>query len=109
MGKKKAAPKRSTKKAAIRSSGKSNADPNQTPLPGMEEIKIAPIETGMKKLLEVKKQRRALKEELDEVTIKLAGLLKKHEVGSYKCMGKEIFLEPGSPVLKIKTAKGQGQ
>lgn len=109
MGKKKVAAKTPRKKAAIKSAGSASADPSQTPLPGMEDkdVRIAAIDSSMKRLLEAKKERKALKEEVDGLNMKIAGLLEKNNLHSYKCLGKEAFLEPGSPILKIKTAKGQ--
>jgi hypothetical protein len=80
-------------------------DPNQPPLPGMEEERIAPIERAMKKILDKRKEAKDAKEEADAELAKLPGLLKKHERQNYKCLGRVVVIEPGADIVKIKKVK----
>lgn len=115
MAKKKTAAKKSAKpktaagrKKAAKvglTMGNSKADPNQKEFVGMEQPKIPMIESSVKRMLEIKKEQAALKEEKEELRIKVSGLLEKNDLEGYKCLGKRVYLVPGSPVLKIATVK----
>ena len=101
------AKKKAAKKGGKASLGKSNADPDQKPLPGFEQIRLPTIETTIKKIVEKKSQRSRLKEDVDDLLSKIPGLFKKHKLNSYTCLGKTVIVEPGSDVVKIKKAKEQ--
>jgi len=101
------AKKKATKKGGKASLGKSNADPNQKPLPGFEQIKVVSIESTIKKIVQKKSQRLRLKEDVDDLLSRIPGLFKKHKLNSYTCLGKTVIVEPGSDVVKIKKAKEQ--
>lgn len=87
---------------------KTKNDPAQPSLPGMEQDRIPMIETSIKKILEAKVKRVALKADVDEAQSKLAGLLRKNGLTSYKCLGKVATIEPGADVVKIKNVKDKG-
>lgn len=95
------------KAASMKTAGKTTNDPAQQTLPGVEEPRITMIETSVKRLLAIKTDMAALKDEKMGLLDKVSGLLQKNKLKNYKCLGKEVFLEPGSPIVKIKTAKAQ--
>ena len=105
--KKKSAKKAAKKRSGKLSMGKSNVDPDQKSLPGMEENRVPSIEAAIKKIVEKKSQRSRLKEEVDELVCKIPGLFKKHKLNSYSCLGKTVSVEHGSDIVKIKKAKEQ--
>lgn len=92
----------------LKSAGNAKVDPAQKSFEGMEEPKITGIETGIKRMLAISKEVKSLNEEDKEVRGKVLSLLIKNDLHSYKYQGKEVYQEPGSPVLKIKTVKKQG-
>ncbi len=95
------------KAARVKSAGKTTNDPAQQTLPGVDEPRITMVETSVKRLLAIKTDMTSLKEEKMGLLDKISGLLQKNGIKNYKCLGKEVFLEPGSPIVKIKTAKAQ--
>lgn len=120
--KKKTARKKATKKSAKKkaankaaSNGKAKlgnaaGSPSPTaPLPGMEDIdkKIPAIETAIKRIVDRKAERIALKDEIDAELSKLPGLFRKHDVDSYKAYGRMVQIERGADVVKIKKVKEQ--
>lgn len=92
-----------TKVAVTMGNGK--FDDKQKELPGIEEHRIPMIETCIKKIGNCVSERVRLKGEKEEAEDKLAGLLKKNKLSSYKFNGKQAVLEPGADVVKIKKLK----
>lgn len=90
--------------------GNAAGSPSPTaPLPGMEDIdkKIPAIETAIKRGIDKKAARLALKDEIDAELSKLPGLFRKHDVDSYKAHGRIVQIEHGADVVKIKKVKEQ--
>lgn len=80
-------------------------DPAQPPLPGMEEERVPAIERAIKKVLDKRKEQKAAKEAADTELARLPGLLHKHDLATYKCLGRVVVIEPGADVVKIKKIK----
>jgi hypothetical protein len=80
-------------------------DPAQPPLPGMEEDRVPAIERAIKKVLDKRAESKAAKEAADAELARLPGLLHKHDLATYKCLGRVVVIEPGADVVKIKKVK----
>lgn len=106
--------KAATKKAATKpkesaklstSTGNAKFDADQKTLDGMEDVKVAPIETSIKKIVAAENAIEAEKSKIKTEMGRLPGLLKKHTLEHYSAHGRDVVRIPGVDMIKLRKVK----
>lgn len=85
-------------------------DPNQPPLPGMEDVnqRIPELTDECQRVLGAADKQKSAKTEKDTALGRVGELLKRHDREHYTVNGKKFYIEPGAPSVKMVNVKQNG-
>ena len=94
-----AAPRRRTITAKVR------RRPKDTPLPGMEDVRISALNDVAGRIADIREQKNDLIATENEELQTALNLMRKHEKVSWRAHGVEFVRVPGEEKLRVRTSK----